>query len=472
MAQRSGHRYGRILVGSGIVLGLGLIAGLDSTIEAKPPTDTAGQLKDLDVPLIRERQLSLRSDSASDMARRVVAATLPVERVSVPAASRSAGSAGVGRFELTGAEKLSVKFHGYQDLSGDYRVNPDETLSIPALGRVAIGGLTAAELEVVLADRAAKITGRESYITVEVAEYRPVFVSGLVSRPGSHAWQPGMTVLHAVTLLGGIYRATAETGGGVVIGADAEVLRLRRAINDIKRSVATLARLRAERADQDSIAVPEELSALVGKVEAQALIAEQTSVLANRRSSTKAQLAALERGKAIANQELAGLVDQGKRLRDALEHRRTYKNKIEGLQAKGYVRAERTMDEHSRLVDLEDRATTVSVGIARVQGMIVALERDLITQRQDRQAEIDQEIFKLSKENAQLELEIESARNAYFKITGAPAPQSFGDKDSPRAMVVEYQIVRHEAGVQTSVKADQFMRLKPGDIVIVDVQKD
>ena len=469
-----GIRYGRIALGCGIVLGLALIAGLDTSIEAKPPPLSTITLKDLDLPAARERIAPARSAPVPEMQREFprISATVRPDRISLPSAAPTSGNSMAGRFELTGAEKLSIKFHGYQDLSGDYRVNPDETLSIPALGRVSIGGLTAAELEVALAEKAARITGRESYITVEVAEYRPVFVSGLVSRPGSHAWQPGMTVLHAVTLLGGIYRATAETGGGLVIGADAEVLRLRRSINELKRSLALLARLRTERSELGAIAVPEELAALVGKAEAQALIAEQSSVLANRRASLSAQLAALERAKTVANQEMAGLTAQGQRLREVLEQRRTYKKSIDGLQAKGYVRAERSMDEQSRLVDLEDRATTVSVGIARVQGTIAGLDRDMITLRQERRADIDQEIFRLSKENAQAELEIEAARSAYFKITGAPAPMSFGDKEAPKAMVVEYQVVRHEGGVQTSVKADQFTRLKPGDIVIVEIPKD
>jgi exopolysaccharide production protein ExoF len=467
------NRFGRVALGLGVIVGLAGIVGLESTIEAKPPSDSSGSLRDLDLPAARAPRVatSPRLDTLPVMSP----VTLPApERVaSVPAQLRTAVPATQGgRFELTGAEKLSIKFHGHQDLSGDYRVNPDESVSVPALGRMSIAGLSAAEFESALADRAAKLTGRESYITVEVAEYRPVFVSGLVQRPGSHPWQPGMTVLHAVTLLGGLYRATSENAGGVVIGADAEILRLRRNINDLKRNQALLARFRAERANQAVIEVPETLIALVGRTEAQSLVAEQTSVLANRRSGLSSQLAALERAKAIATQEMAGLVEQSKRLREMLEQRRTYKKQMDTLQAKGVVTTTRTMEEQGRLVELEDRATTVSVGIARVQGTMASLERDIISLRQERLAEIDTEIFKLNKENAQLELEIEGARNAYFKITGTQAPMQFVERDAPKSAIVEYQLVRYEAGVQQSKKVDQFARLKPGDILIVDVQKD
>jgi protein involved in polysaccharide export with SLBB domain len=472
MAISLNSRLGRVGVGLAVVGGLAFVAGLDSSIEAKPPTDPAGMLRDLENLPAKPHSAIGRMNSPSESVRTSAAIVAATDRAMPQLIVRTAGVSSGNRFELTGAEKLSIKFQGQQDLSGDYRVNPDESVSVPALGRISITGLSASELEAVLADRAAKVTGRESYITVEVAEYRPIFVSGLVSRPGSHAWQPGMTVLHAVTLLGGIYRATAETSGGALIGADAEILRLRKAINDLKRSSAALARLRAERSNVATIEVPEALVALVGKTEAAALIGEQTSVLANRRSGLTAQLEALERAKAIATQEMTGLVAQGKRLRDMLEQRRVYTGKMEGLLAKGIVRADRTMDEQSKLAELEDRATTVSVGIARVQSMMAQLERDIINLRQERIAETDQEIFKLNKENAQLELEIESSRSSYFKITGAPAPLTFGDKEAPRASIVEYQLVRYEGGVQNTLKVDQFARVKPGDIVIVDVQKD
>lgn len=471
MSNTQWSRFGRLGIGLGVVGGLGLIAGLDSSIEAKPPTDPSGIFRDL--VAIQAEPSRLPQPGARTFPTIQAAAPERLPQMSVsPRAPAGTPSNNSNRFELTGAEKLSIKFQGHADLSGDYRVNPDESVSIPALGRLSITGLSAAEFEQVLAERAAKVTGRESYITVEVAEYRPVFVSGLVARPGSHAWQPGMTVLHAVTLLGGIYRATADNAGGVVIGADAELLRLRKSINDLKRSTAALARLRAERANQGTIEVPEALAALVGKTEANALIAEQTSMLANRRSSLQAQLAALERARAIANQEMSGLTAQSGRLRDMLAERRTQTKQIEGLLSKGTVTAGRVLEDKSKLVDLEDRATTVSVGIARVQSLMAGLDRDMINLRQERLADIDQEIFKLNKENAQLELEIESARNAYFKITGAPAPMTFADKENPKASVVEYQVVRYEGGQQLASKVDQFHRLKPGDIILVDVQKD
>lgn len=465
-------RVGKLALGLAVILGLALLAGLDSAIEAKPPVETVAFSRDKDLADLVARSRSARGDLPATTSKSANAVLAPLEFQTIRAAPRVV-SADTGRIELNGAEKLSIKFQGYAELTGDYRVHSDETISIPAIGRISVAGITAAELEVALVEKAAKVTGREAYITVEVAEYRPVFVSGLVTRPGAQAWKPGMTVLHAVTLLGGVYRSMSEGGSSATgIGTDSEIHRLRKSIGDLKRSIAMAARLRAERSNAPKIEVPADLVTLVGQLEAESLIAEQMSSLTSRRTSLAAQLGSIERSRELANQELAGLQAQSKRLREMLEIRRVYKEKIDGLLAKGIVRADRGMDEQSRLGDLEDRATTISVGIARVQGMLSALERETIMLKQDRLAAVDTELIRVGKEIAAAELDIEASRNAYLKMTGTPAPTTFVEKEAAKPAVIEYHIVRQQGSVQASVKVDQFARLKPGDIILVDVQRD
>ena len=465
MAMMNKETLGRIVAGLGVVGALALMAGVLAPIEAKLPTD-------LDIPAVPERKLV--PTPRSELDRQTVSALMvsgpDTRRATAAAAVTAPGAA--QRFEIASAERLTIKFQGYAELTGEYRVNPDQTISIPVLGRISVGKMTPADLELALAERASRVTGRETYITVEISEYRPVFVTGYVNRPGASPWKPGMTVLHAVTLLGGVYRATADNvGGGMVIGADNEIVRLRRATTDLRRVIAGIARLQAEREDKGTILVPDKLIALVGKVEAERLIGEQTTALTSRRTGRAAQLASLERARKISEQELVGLQEQSVRLKAMLATRRDYKQKIDGLQAKGIVRADRSMEETSRVSELEDRATTVSVGIARVQGALAGLERETIYLNQDRLATIDTELLKQDREVAQLELEIESARNAYRKMTGAPAPVTFSEGETAKTSLVEYEIVRDGAG-QTSVKVDQFTLLLPGDILVVSTRQE
>ena len=113
---------------------------------------------------------------------------------------------------VTNAERLSIKVLGYAELTGEYRLNSDETISLPVIGRVSISSMTLVELERELTERVSRITNREAYVNVEVVEYKPVFVSGAVTRPGPAPWKPGMTVLHALTLTGDLLKSPELAG--------------------------------------------------------------------------------------------------------------------------------------------------------------------------------------------------------------------------------------------------------------------
>ncbi len=45
------------------------------------------------------------------------------------------------------------------------------------------------------------------YFSIDIAQCRPFYVVGLANRPGSYPYLPGYTVLHAVSVAGGLYRA-------------------------------------------------------------------------------------------------------------------------------------------------------------------------------------------------------------------------------------------------------------------------
>ena len=101
---------------------------------------------------------------------------------------------------------------GDEHLTGQFRVNDRGNIAVPLLGAVKADGLTTSELEDSIAQRLReKKLLLDPSVSVEVLSYRPVFVLGEVSKPGEFPYQPGMTVLTAVSLAGG-YTYRAETG--------------------------------------------------------------------------------------------------------------------------------------------------------------------------------------------------------------------------------------------------------------------
>ncbi|MGQ0458022.1 MAG: polysaccharide biosynthesis/export family protein [Hyphomicrobium sp.] len=370
---------------------------------------------------------------------------------------------------LSNAERITVKSSGVSDIAGEYRISSSYTISIPIIGRVNVRDMSVAALEQNLSDRASKISGRDAYVTVEIVEYRPIFITGLVARPGAAPWKPGMTIIQAIATSGGVFRAQADAaaGGGAGMGVEVEATRLRRATAEQKRALAALARLYAERDNADHIEVPERLIRLVGKPEAEQLIAAQVSLFQSRKTAYETLLASLEREDALAKNELEGLSKQVSRVADQLSLRTKILQDVETLQAKGLTRADRSLEERSRIAELQDRETSVTVSMARMNSMVAARSREIIKLKQDRRADIDTEIGRLERDVNLLDIDIEAAQSAYRRMTGRGLT-TVADMGGPGgAQEVVYDVIRRENGEQKVIQSKQFSALLPGDIVVV-----
>ena len=365
------------------------------------------------------------------------------------------------KLELINADRISVKIQGQPELSGDYRINDDQTISIPVVGRVSIASLDAAGLEKSLSERLARLVGREAYVTVEVTEYRPVFISGYVSKPGTAAWKPGMTVLQAVTVSGGAFRGADSSG---VDGANT---KLQRTIEDQKRVLATIARLSAEQKGLDKIELPPRLIALVGRRDAQELIDAQQTSFQSRRSATETQVVGLQRAIALAKQEIEGIKAQRARLGEQLKFRRLQFAQLKVLYTKQFLRIDRLTEEELKIADLEEKLASLGVSLSRTDGALLGFERDLGNLKQDRRALIDTDLMKLERDAAQHEVEIEAAGTLPRKIT---RPLSDADTEGPKKDSILYEIVRQGAGGPKTLPADRNMPVKPGDMIVVTLQ--
>ena len=89
----------------------------------------------------------------------------------------------------------------------DAKVDVDGRIMLPVLGGIAVAGSDLDAIRARIADRlvAAELI-REPTIVVEIASYRPVYVGGSVAHPGAVAFEPGLTVRHALILAGGLDR--------------------------------------------------------------------------------------------------------------------------------------------------------------------------------------------------------------------------------------------------------------------------
>jgi polysaccharide export outer membrane protein len=115
-------------------------------------------------------------------------------------------------YRLGVSDQIRVLTYGEDSLSEIFRVNDAGNVALPLLGPVRARGLTTDELaQAVVAELGRRGLIRDASVSVEVVEYRPVFVLGEVNRPGQYPFQPGMTVLSVAAVAGGFtYRAVQD----------------------------------------------------------------------------------------------------------------------------------------------------------------------------------------------------------------------------------------------------------------------
>ncbi|PHK95474.1 exopolysaccharide biosynthesis protein [Pseudoroseomonas rhizosphaerae] len=129
-----------------------------------------------------------------------------------------------GPYKLGPGDQLRVTVFNDPRLTGEFRVTDSGTIALPLVGAIPVSGRTTAEAEtaIVRSLRSRNLFNDPS-VAVEIQEYRPVFVLGMVERGGQTPYQPGMTALAAVAVSGGFnYRAVTEYVGLTRIGEDGQ----------------------------------------------------------------------------------------------------------------------------------------------------------------------------------------------------------------------------------------------------------
>ena len=134
------------------------------------------------------------------------------------AASPAAAPDSISAYTLGSGDKVRVTVFGHEDLSGEFEVDGSGNISLPLIRNVKAEGLTVRQLEQSITERLSPDYLINPSVSVEVLNYRPFYIYGEVTKPGSYPFVNGMTVVNAVAMAGGFtYRA--RTGSVRIVRA-------------------------------------------------------------------------------------------------------------------------------------------------------------------------------------------------------------------------------------------------------------
>lgn len=349
----------------------------------------------------------------------------------------------------------------WEALNDEYAVGSDGDLSLPLVGRIAAAGATRDALATRISEQLAEQMGlgRRPSVAIEIIEYRPFYILGPVAAPGAYPFKPGLTILKAVSLAGGLSTRSDSSPREAISGqGELEVLLLER-----DAALARIARFEAELRDAESVETPPELAGRASRASTAQLMRQERAIFAARREAFQSKLAALEQLRAdlqtevpAQNAMLENVELQLKSLREDLE---TISGVLTTMQARSMER---------EIVKLDGERLRGETSLLRAQQEVSRAELSIIELRTQRAQELVAEVRETQAQLDQIERRIQTTGEL---IDEAETSDFYAVEPGKRRLTPVYFIVRDQDGQTVELPAEEATAVEPGDAIKVELHR-
>ena len=341
------------------------------------------------------------------------------------------------------------------ELSGEYTVQEDGTISVPLLGSIPLANKSAQQVHAELLETFEQLLGRKGMVSILSLERSPIYVLGPVKNPGPFKYVPGMTILHAIALAGGLDRSASEPWQK--IEAVREIQKRSGAVEAMLRLLARAAVLKAER-DGTKPKVPLRLLELVGATEAANLVNEQSdrrkAVATARKNREHAILTGLE----SARQDVA-VYGRMESLDELVKLRQDRVNSMRTLVDRNVLSMTMLNQVQSELTDAEQRRRDALNQYSMAKQRLASMEAEALRVQADLKNDLEVEIETIERQVADNEREFNISEGVLRTL---PATRAQFAKEENR---VTYQVVRQTAAGPVGIESTGMTVLQPGDLV-------
>jgi exopolysaccharide production protein ExoF len=377
--------------------------------------------------------------------------------------------AAADEYRLGAQDKLTVRvaewqtvegtFRDWSAVNGEYSVGPAGTLSVPFVGEMPAAGKTTSEIAAAIGEalqRKLALPDRPE-ASVEMAQYRPFYISGEVQTPGQYPCVPELTVLKAISVAGGIRRnANLRLDRDLITAkGNSDVYADQRVRLTIKR-----ARIEAELADKPTFETPKEVA---DDPKTPGIVADEMAILTADQKKLKLHLQALDDLKTLLQSEIDSLQKKIVNQQRQVDLAKEQLNGIGSLAQKGLVVNTRVLNSQQTIADLEGQILDYDTAILTAKQSISKATQDaidlennqnagLLADRQQTESDLNEAMLRLG---TQKDLMTEAMD---------PGSQPIGNNDQPNLL---YALVRVVDGKTSEIAATEDTPVLPGDVIRV-----
>ncbi|TCU06823.1 polysaccharide biosynthesis/export family protein [Rhizobium sullae] len=362
-------------------------------------------------------------------------------------------------------DKIKIGIYEYPNISGEVVVGPSGDVGIPLIGSISAEGLTTDELADAVGRRLIEIENLPSRpsVTAQIVEFRPFYVTGNVEKPGRYAYEPGMTVIKAVSTAGGVFRPSDHP----------DLIRLGRDATNAEGSIQTLKitaeqlRFRIERLRAELDNRPDYLA--IGEAGATTEMGNsfrqrEQLIFQARAKLISGQTDALTKLRKVYEAEVVSLRERVRLKRIEIDTAQKDLDRVGKLAERGVTASSQTLERERIVADLRGEEEELLTQVLRAEQGVTQSEQSLRSVVDGRRRDIIQELH-----NAEVELRetAEKAKTAKSLLNEALvlAPAAYNQMISEPQVRMSYRIIRLKGKNAVEIPAEENDTVQAGDVV-------
>lgn len=357
----------------------------------------------------------------------------------------------------------------WEALNSEYSVGVSGKLALPLIGQIAAEGKTTSELAQTISEmlqhRMGTVTAPDA--TVEIVEHRPFYITGDVNAPGEYLYRPGLTVLQAVSLGGGMRRANGLEGAAYVRQMLESEGNLSLLDQERVSLLAKHARLVAEIEGHKEVAAPKAFETMTNDPTAMAALRNERLIFETRLRTYNKQLQTLDELKAHLEGETSSLSKQIKKADVRIGLLNKELNGIRRLSRKGLVTAPRLLGLERTLAELQGERLQLEARQSKVRSEITSTEITKLDLMKRRSEEATTSLQETMAQIDQIDRKTVTGSRILGHARYGAATEAGNGNTKPK---IDYEIVRKIGGRYIDLTAGEETALKPGDTLKVAME--
>jgi len=373
---------------------------------------------------------------------------------------------------------LEVAVAGVPELRHRAAVQMDGNISLPLVGTLPVAGLPLPQIRTkIRAALASKVfrqrtsDGREAVIVIDadevttvVAEYRPIYVNGDVSKPGEYPYRPAITARQLVAVAGGYDIMRIRMNNPYLESAD---LRSEYGSlwTELAKEQARMWRIKSELGERTQLNPGVLTDMPITRSAISEIVNAETEYLKTKQSDYQQEKAFLQRGVRQGDDEVRVLSEQQKKEEEGFQTDLEELQKATDLYGKGSLTSPRVTDARRAVLLSSTRKLQTSAALLQVKKQQDEFSRKLARLDDQRRLDLLRELQDTSVKLNQIREKLQSVgeKIQYTAMVRSQLARGAGSKP-------DIAIIRKGEKGPERIIASEDTELQPGDAVEVTLR--